>query len=443
MSTILLQMLLQMILILLNAVFACVEIAVLSTSENRLNQLSEKGDKRAKRLLTLTSQPARFLATIQVAITLSGFLGSAFAADNFSDKLVDCLMGLGVTISRGTLDTISVITITLILSYFTLVFGELVPKRIAMKKAEKLALIMSGLVLGIAKLFAPIVWVLTGSTNMILRLAGIDPNQEEEEVSEEEIRMLVDAGNKRGVIDATEKEIIHNVFEFDDLEVSEFMTHRTDISFLWIDESVAEWERTIHETRHTLYPICKETVDHVVGILNVKDYFRFEEKSLDIIMEQAVKQAYNVPETIKADQLFRQMQLSHNHFAVVLDEYGGVSGIVTMNDLLEQLVGDLEDEGQENMEEEREIEQLDDLTWRVKGTAELDKVAEVLRVELPIEEYDTFGGFVFGYHGSIPPDGTEFELTIGRLHIKVLEIREHRIEKSIVDVKDELEKPNN
>ncbi|HEX3023389.1 MAG TPA: CNNM domain-containing protein, partial [Lachnospiraceae bacterium] len=238
------QIILQIILIALNAIFACAEIAVISMNDNKLAKLASQGDKRALRLTALTSQPARFLATIQVAITLSGFMGSAFAADNFSDRLVSGLVNMGVTIPESTLNSISVIIITLILSYFTLVFGELVPKRVAMKKAEKLALGMSALVSSISRIFAPIVWLLTTSTNGLLRLLGIDPNEEDEEVTEEEIRMMVDAGSEKGTIDNDEKELIQNVFEFDDLTVEEICTHRTEVSLLWMDESMEQWENT-------------------------------------------------------------------------------------------------------------------------------------------------------------------------------------------------------
>ncbi len=425
------QILLQIILIALNAVFACAEIAIISMNDNKLAQMAAQGDKRAVRLARLTSQPAKFLATIQVAITLSGFLGSAFAADNFSDRLVDWLVNIGVSIPVKTLDTISVILITLILSYFTLVFGELVPKRIAMKKAEPLALGMSALISTIAKFFAPIVWVLTASTNGMLRLFGIDPNEEEDDVSEEEIRLMVDIGNQKGVIDIDEKQMIQNVFEFDDLAVADFATHRTDISLLWMDESVEEWEKTIHESRHSLYPVCDETIDNIVGILNVKDYFRITDKTKENIMKEAVKPAYFIPETIRADVLFKQMKISRNHFAVVLDEYGGMMGIVTMNDLLEQLVGDLDDEIS-NEEEELEFEQIDSNTWKIRGYMGLDEVAEKLGVNLPVDDYDTFGGFVFGTYGFIPDDGSIFELDAYSLHIKVTEIKDHRVEKAIV-----------
>lgn len=431
MNNTMMQIVLQIILILLNAVFACAEIAVISMNDNKLANMAANGDKRAVRLARLTSQPARFLATIQVAITLSGFLGSAFAADNFSDSLVDWLVSIGISLPAATLDTIAVILITILLSYFTLVFGELVPKRIAMKRAESLALAMSALITFISHLFAPIVWFLTLSTNSILRLFGIDPNMEENNVSEEEIRMMVDVGSEKGVIDQDEKEMIQNVFEFDDLTVDEFATHRTDISLLWLEESVEEWAKTIHETRHSLYPICDETVDHVIGILNAKDYFRLEPKTKENILENAVKPAYFVPETVCADVLFRQMKKTHNHFAVVLDEYGGMVGIVTMSDLLEQLVGDLETEDIA-LNQEQDIERIDSSTWKIRGCATLDDVAKELSISLPVDDYDTFSGFIFGSYGSIPEDGTTFELDANSLHIQVLSIVDHKIEKTIV-----------
>ncbi|MEG1164350.1 MAG: hemolysin family protein [Anaerovoracaceae bacterium] len=427
------QILLQIILITLNAVFACAEIAVISMNDNKLAKMAAQGDKRAIRLARLTSQPARFLATIQVAITLSGFLGSAFAADNFSDKLVKWLISLGIDVPVASLDTASVIVITLILSYFTLVFGELVPKRIAMKNAEKLALGMSGLITLISKMFAPLVWALTASTNFILKLVGIDPDSDDEEVSEEEIRMMVDVGNQKGVIDVIEKEMIQNVFEFDDLTVGEFATHRTDIAFLWMDESIEEWENTIHESRHTLYPICEESVDNVIGVLNIKDYFRIADKTQDNIMKTAVKPAYFIPQSVYADVLFQKMKETHNHFAVILDEYGGLVGIVTMNDLLEQLVGDLENDTQGRILPE-EFEQMNAETWKIRGSASLDEVSKILNIPLPVDDYDTFGGFIFGYYGAIPDDGTELELDISTLHIKVTEIKDHRIEETIVSI---------
>lgn len=424
------QILLQVILIGLNAVFACAEIAVISMNETRLEQLAAEGNKKAVRLSRLTSQPARFLATIQVAITLSGFLGSAFAADNFSDSLTAWLLGIGIPIPERTLDTIAVVVITIILSYFTLIFGELVPKRLAMKKTEQLALGMATMISFLARLSAPIVWILTVSTNGILRLCGIDPAAEEDEVSEEEIRMMVDAGSRKGVIDSAEQEFIQNVFEFDDLAVGEFATRRKDLSILWTEESMEQWDEMIHDSRHTRYPVCGESVDDVIGILNVKDYFRLREKTRENVMKEAVQAPFFVPEGIRADVLFRQMKESRNHFAVVLDEYGGTEGIVTINDLLEQLVGDLEDEDCAD-EKQEGIEQIDDTTWKIYGNLPLDEVAEALQVPLPVEEYDTFSGFVFATYGSVPVDGSRIEVKTDKLQILVTKICEHQVEEAI------------
>lgn len=431
------QLLLQLILILLNAVFACAEIAVISVSDAKLAKLEEQGDKRAKKLKKLKEEPAKFLSTIQVAITLSGFLGSAFAADNFASRIVNAVvhskavMESGISINEEVLQTISVILITLILSYFTLILGELVPKRIAMRKTEEMALGMGGMLCGVAKLFTPIVWFLSVSTNCVLRLMGIDPNEEDAEVSEEEIRLMVDEGSQKGVIDEQEQELIENVFEFDDLTVSDFATHRTDITILWLEDTIDEWEKTIHETRHLMYPVCGNTIDDVVGVLNIKDFFRLRGENRDTIIKEAVKPAYFVPEGIHADVLFKQMKVSKQHFAVVLDEYGGMMGIVTMNDLLQQLVGDIADM-ETSEQEEPEIEKIDENTWNIQGIAPLDEVAEELDIDLPTEKYDTFGGYVFANYGIVPEDGTEFELEIERLHIKVTEIKDHRIEKMTV-----------
>ena len=438
-NTLALMLLLQVILIALNAVFACAEIAVISMNDNKMAKMAAAGDKRALRLVHLTNQPARFLATIQVAITLSGFLGSAFAADNFSDRLVKWLVGIGVGLPAKTLDTLSVIVITIILSYFALVFGELVPKRVAMRKAEPLALAMSAFISFIAKIFAPIVWLLTASTNGILRLLGIDPNANDDEVSEEEIRMMVDVSSEKGGIDREEKEFIQNVFEFDDLTAGDIATHRTEITLLWLDESMEEWDKTIHESRHSLYPVCNETVDNIVGVLKAKDYFRLHDKSREAVIEEAVKPAYFVPESVKADVLFRNMKRTRNRMAVVLDEYGGISGIVTMNDLVGQLVGDFDDEDDAEVEAP-EIERLDSKTWKIQGSAPLEDVEEALGVTLPSDEYDTFGGLIFGAHGVIPEDGSNFDIETNGLVIKVIEISDHRVKKAIVCIADPAEK---
>ncbi len=430
--SIFLMILLQVLLIALNAVFACAEIAVISINDNKLAKMAADGDKRAIRLSKLTADSARFLATIQVAITLSGFLGSAFAAENFSDVIVVGLINLGVTIPKSVLDSIAVVVITLVLSYFTLVFGELVPKQVAMRKAEPIALGLSALILNISKIFKPIVSLLTLSTNGILKLFGIDPNVEPENVSEEEIRMMVDVGTENGTIDDEEREFIQNIFEFDDISADEIYTHRTDVDMLDINDSLDVWKETIHATKHTLYPICDDSADNIIGILNAKDYFRLEDKSLESIMQNAVKPPYFVPSTVKADTLFKNMKKGRHSLAIVMDEYGGMDGIVTINDLVEQLVGELTTE--EDEIEELPIKKLGENTWEIQGTAFLEDVAEELGIAISDEEYDTFNGLVFHEIGSIPNDGSNIELDVLGLHISNTKIVGHQLESALVTV---------
>ena len=431
MGNIWLMLLLQVVLIALNAVFACAEIAVISMNDVKLEKMAAQGDKRAKRLVKLTSQPARFLSTIQVAITLSGFLGSAFAAENFSGVLVDWLIGLGVGIPRATLESVAVILITLILSYFTLVFGELVPKRVAQRKSEALALGVSGLINAIATVFKPIVWFLTVSTNAILRLLGIDPNEQDEEVSEEEIRMMVDVGSEKGTIDHQEKEFIQNVFEFDDLAAGEICTHRTDVEMFDLADGPADWEALMERTRHAFYPVCREDPDDIVGVIEARDYLLLKDRSRENV-EKQVKPAYFVPDGVKADVLFKNMRTSANKFAIVLDEFGGFEGIITMNDLVSQLVGDLGDEAPD-------IVKLNDTTWRISGTALIDDVASELDVHIDEEDSDTLSGLIFSRLGAVPKDGAKFDIDIDRLHIVVTDVQEHRVISADVTIIPEAE----
>lgn len=433
------MLLFQILLIALNAVFACAEIAVISISDAKLEKLAEDGDKRAKKLLKLTSQPAKFLSTIQVAITLAGFLGSAFAAENFSEPIVKWLtVDLGVKIPTATLETISIVVITLILSYFTLVFGELVPKRVAMRNSEKLGLSMAKIISFLSVLFAPIVWLLTISTNCVLRLMGIDPNKDDNDVSEEDIRVMVDSGAKSGSIDDEERDLIQNIFEFDDLTAGDIATHRTDVTILWTDEDEDEWEEIIHERCHMFYPVCNESADDVVGVLYLKDYFRLSDHSRENVMEKAVKKPYFVPENVKADVLFRNMKTEGKTFAVVLDEYGGMRGIITMNDLLGKLVGDI-GEDSSTKDEEVSLTEIGERTWKLIGNVPLEEIVEKLGVELPIEDSETFSGMVFSEYGSIPDDGTTFELEAWGLTIKVSLVNEHLIEEATIICPEKLE----
>ena len=421
-------LLIQIILIALNAVFASAELAVLSVNESKINRLAERGSKKARRLRKLLKEPAKFLSTIQIAITLSGFLGSAFAADGFSDPLVDWLVGLGATLSRNTLDILSVIFITLVLSYFTLIFGELVPKRIAMKKSEALALKVSGIVSGISVLFKPIVWLLSVSTNTVLRMLGIDPNETEEQICEEDIRMMVETGGETGAIDKDEQIFIQNVFEFDDLSVGEILTHRTDLTMLWLEDTDETWEKVICSSSFSRYPVCDGSPDRVVGVLNAKVYLREKDKSRDNIMCSALEPAYFVPETVKADVLFRNMKQTHNTFAVVLDEYGGLTGVVTIQDLIEKLVGALQEKPSISETAEPQIKQIDCNTWEISGNAELDEIERAIGVTFDTEYINTFTGYIFDRLKGIPDDGqTNIELKLDNISVTIKEIKNHQV----------------
>lgn len=421
-------LLIQIILIALNAVFASAELAVLSVNESKINRLAERGSKKARRLRKLLKEPAKFLSTIQIAITLSGFLGSAFAADGFSDPLVDWLVGLGATLSRNTLDTLSVIFITLVLSYFTLIFGELVPKRIAMKKSEALALKVSGIVSRISVLFKPIVWLLSVSTNAVLRMLGIDPNETEEQICEEDIRMMVETGGETGAIDKDEQIFIQNVFEFDDLSIGEILTHRTDLTMLWLEDTDETWEKVICSSSFSRYPVCDGSPDRVVGVLNAKVYLREKDKSRDNIMCSALEPAYFVPETVKADVLFRNMKQTHNTFAVVLDEYGGLTGVVTIQDLIEKLVGALQEKPSISETAEPQIKQIDCNTWEISGNAELDEIERAIGVSFDTEYINTFTGYIFDRLQGIPDDGkTNIELKLDNISVTIKEIQDHQV----------------
>ena len=423
-------LLLQIVLIALNAIFACAEISILSINEAKLNKLISEGNKKAITIAKLKENPSKFLSMIQIAITLAGFLGSAFAADNFAVIITNWLLKIGVatTATVEIYDTISVVVVTLILSYFTLVFGELIPKRIGMRKSEGIALSLAGTLNFLSKLFTPAIWMLTISINGILKLIGINPNESDGDEGEENIRMMVDMSGEKGLIDKEEQEMICNVFEFDDLSVSEFCTHRTDIEVLWLDDSIEQWDDIIKNSFHKYYPICKDGVDDIVGILNIHSYFRLPDKNKDKVLKMCVEDAYLVPETLTADILFKQMKRRKKKIAVVLDEHGGVEGIVTMDDILEQIVGDFNYEDKDPSS----IKQIAENVWEICGSVSVDEINKVLDVKLSNEEYDTISGVVLGQYGMIPPDNTKFDIDIDNLHIVVETIIEHKIEKMVI-----------
>ena len=434
-------LLVQVILIALNGIFASAEIAVLSISETKLEKLAEQGSKKARRLRKLTEEPARFLSTIQIAITLSGFLGSAFAADGFSGPLADWLIGLGVTgISRGTLETLAVILITLILSYFTLIFGELVPKRIAMKKTEAVARFTVGAVTSVATVFRPVIWLLSKSTNGVLRLLHIDPKADEEDVSEDEIRMMVDLGEERGAIESNEKELIDNIFEFNNTTAEDVMIHRTDMVMLWVEDTREEILATIRSSGLSRFPVYEENADDIIGILSTREYLLNAQAEAPKPMRELLRPAYFVPESVRTDVLFRDMQSKKVHMSIVVDEYGGTSGLVTMEDLLEEIVGNIYDEF--DPQEEKDIEKVGDNLWRVAGSCELERVAEATGVQFPEdEESDTLGGLVFAQLSFIPEDGSQFTVDACGLHIEVQSFNERRVEWALVSRLPEEETP--
>ena len=426
---------LLIVLIFLNAVFASAEIAVISMNDAKLRQLTAQGNKRAICLSKLVSQPSRFLATIQVAITLAGLLSSAFAADSFSQPIVEWLIALGVTISEKTLSTITLVVITLILAYFNLVFGELVPKRIAMKKAESMALGMAKTLYGVSVVFKPIVFILTVSTNLVLRLFGIDPNENDEKVTEEEIRMLLSQGREQGTINDYENEIIQNVFEFNDTTIEQICTHRRDVDLLDANDSIEEWNKIIFETRHTYYPVFRDNNENIIGILDTKDYFRMQKKTKASVLLNAVDEPFFVPEGLRANVLFKQMKSKRKYFAVIIDEYGGFEGIITLHDLMEALVGDMYD-----VEEGKVLSDIQLLTegnWRIKGVADIDEVSEAIGIDLTDGDmYDTFNGYVCSVIQRVPNDGESFICETDELIISVRSVKNHMIQSATVTKKE-------
>ena len=443
-------LLLQLILILINGWFAATEVAVLSLSDAKLRHDAEEGDRVAEQLLRLAESPNRFLSTIQVCITLAGFLGSAFAADRFASRLASWLVSLGVGMDPSTLNAVCVVAITLILSYFTLVLGELVPKRIAMQHPEKMARLSCGVLRFCAAAFKPIVWLLSASTNGILRLMGIDPNAEPEEVTEEEIRMMVDMGGESGAIEETEKEMIENIFEFNNRSAEDVMTHRTNVTSIWIGDDEQTILKTIRESGLSRFPVYDEDMDDIIGVLSTRSFLLNAQSDQPRPLRELIREAYFVPETVQADALFRDMQKKKIHMAIVVDEYGGMSGIVTMEDLLEEIVGNIYDET--DHEAVADIVPLTEDTWRISGSAPLEDVAEALGISLPLEEeYDTLGGLIFSQFTTIPQDGATPEVDACGLHIQVEKIEDHRVESALVtrlpeeseghDGPDEEEKP--
>ncbi len=429
-DSILPQLLLQLVLIAVNALFAATEIAVISLNETKVRRMAEGGDRKAAKMLRMVTEPTGFLSTIQICITLAGFLGSAFAADNFSDKLVNWLINdCGVSgVSPSALDTISVIIITLVLSYFTLVLGELVPKRIAMKRSESIARAVSGLMIGMTTVLRPVIWLLTVSTNGVLRLCGIDPKDNAEEVSEEEIIMMLDEGEEAGSIESGEKELIKNVFSLNDTTAEDVMVHRSQVAFLKRDDARTTLLNEIAESGYSRFPVYGENIDDIVGILYAKTYLTAQSRGERCEMKDFLMPPRFVHASTHINRILLDMQREHAHMAVVVDDYGGVIGIITLEDILEELVGEIWDESDEVIENIRECS---DGSYDINGSTRLSDMCESVGCSID-SNADTVGGWVTEMLGGIPESGESFEC--GGMHVTVESTDKRRVLKVNVNV---------
>jgi len=428
------QLILQIILIGVNAVFAAAEMSFVSLNENKIRRQAKEGDKTAAKIMTLIESPTGMLSAIQICITLAGFLGSAFAADSFSEILVRFLMDdVGIKfLSEKVLDSISVVVITIILSYFTLVLGELVPKRVAMKKAEPIARALVGILSFLCVILKPVVWFLSKSTNVVMKLMGIDPKEEEDIPGEEDILILLDEGSEQGTIDLEAKEMIQNVFELDNTPVGNMMVHRRDMTFIRYDDKKEDILTVISESGFSRLPVMGEDADDIIGIIRAKEYLLKMQTEDDFDLKNIIHTAKFVPVNLKANVLLKEMQAAKDHMAIIIDEYGGVQGLVTLEDLLEEIVGNIYDETDDD--EIPLIEKKDEDTFVVSGEAEMSDVVKSLGLskEILSESYSTFAGYILSKFTSIPVNLTDIELFCDGMNIRVVDAAERKIKKVLV-----------
>ena len=434
------QLVVLAILILLNAYFAASEIAFISLNDAKIEKQAKEGNKKAKQIEKMLKEPSKFLATIQIGITLAGFLSSAFASDTFADMLAPALYNLVPYISLGVWKSISIILITIILSFFTLVFGELVPKRLAMKHYEKISFATIGVIRGISIITSPFVKLLTNVTNGISKIFGVGEN-EEETVTEEEIKMMVDQGEEKGTIKEEEKELINNVFEFNDITVSEIMTHRKDIFAVDINISNEELLRELsrEEYRYSRIPVYDETIDEVKGILYVKDVLKNINKK-NFKVTNVVKEAYFISQNRLINEVFKELQKNKMQIAIIVDEYGGTAGLITMEDILEELVGDIYDEYDKV---ENEYEKIDENTYMLSGSLPIYDVNKLLDSEIPEGDYDTLSGYLQEELGRIPEDEEKPVIETEKVTYKIEEYEDKRIIKVKACKNNNEEKENN
>ena len=432
-------------LIAVNALFAASEIAIISLNDGKIKKLAEEGNKKAKQIAKLVSEPSKFLATIQVGVTISGFLASAVAAEGFSGRVTKLLHPLVDNyVSEHVLAVIVLVVITCILSYFTLVFGELVPKRFAMQHCEGVSMAVIGFLTVFEKIARPFVKFLTASTNGVIRLFGGDPNETSENVTEEEIRMMVDLGEEKGTIEVGEKEMIENVFDFNNITAAEVMTHRKDIVGISKDATLDEILELMEEEKYTRFPVYEEDIDNIIGMLHSKDVIKYlnEKNKSSFKIDDIIRPIYFVPDSKMIDDIFRELQKNKMYMAAVVDEYGGTAGILTIEDLMEQLVGNIFDEY--DAEEPVDFVKIDENTQLVDGTVNLIEVEKKFDKKLPDDEYDTLGGFIMGHLGFVPEEGDRPQFEYNGLLFKVEEVVEKRITKVKICVtgeeSDELDK---
>ena len=413
--------------ILVNAFFSGTEMAVISLNDTKMRKLAEDGDRNAKRMLKFLDNPGTFLATIQVGVTLAGFLSSAFASGSFAGKLAAAVDPSG---SKAWVEPLFTVLITIVLSFFSLILGELVPKRVAQKNPEKWAFRAYGVVRTFGIITKPFVKLLTAVTNAVLRLFRIDPNDNDKEVTEEEIRMMVDVGSESGNIEDAEKEMIDNVFEFNDKEVSEVMTHRTKIVALPDDASYRDAIKIATEERFSRIPIYMGTIDNIVGILHIKDLLGVTDQTF--ALSELMREPLIVHESRKISSLFEQMKTSGTQIAVIVDEYGGTMGICTIEDMLEELVGSITDEFDD--EERQNLIKLSNGDLIVAGDTTLSDLEGMLDMEFDEEEYDTIAGLVIQLLDRVPEEREKPIITYKNLSIKVLHVKDRWISKVLIHV---------
>lgn len=433
-GSIIFQIVLLFVLILVNAFFAMSEIAIISLNDNMVEKMAEEGNKKAKQIMKLTENPSNFLSTIQIGVTLAGFLTSASASTTFAEMLTDAVMAKFPTAPVGIINGVSVVLITVIMSYFSLVLGELAPKRMAMQKPEAIAYKVVPVLLVVKKFTSPFVKILSLSTNAVVRLFGFDPNADEESVTEEEIRMMVDVGEEKGVIENLQKEMINNIFEFDDIDVSDIMTHRTDMVAVEDTDTLKDVVELSIEHGYSRIPVYHEDQDNIIGIVYIKDLLKYI--SSDNFPEsdsprEYMRDAYYVPFSKSCGSLFDEMTEKRVQMAVVVDEYGGTAGIVTLEDLIEAIVGNIQDEY--DNEEEEIVEESENI-FTIDGTAYIEEVNELVGDIIPEGDYDTLGGFLISSLGFLPKNEDKNEIQYENLKFTILNVDERRIGKVRVEI---------